>query len=263
MDYKSKKQKVGTECHTQLQNTEFFQAVLFEPITPSVLRQTDQYKASYLESKPFKHCCIADFCRDGFLEQVLDEVKQNSTVKFKESDLFRMFQSVDLGNLKDDSELAGKMPSLIQLKHALYSANFRSFMEEITALEPGTLTDQIDCAVNCHITGCHLLCHDDVIGTRKISYILYLTDPAKKWSDEDGGKLELYESTLREEKVHDSSRSKRIPTVFPCKTILPTFNSLAFFVVTPGESFHSVQEVFGDSPRLSIQGGFLHRLGSI
>jgi Rps23 Pro-64 3,4-dihydroxylase Tpa1-like proline 4-hydroxylase len=40
--------------------------------------------------------------------------------------------------------------------------------------------------------GCHLLCHDDVIGTRRVSYIIYLTDPDEEWLKEDGGALELY-----------------------------------------------------------------------
>ncbi len=260
----SKKQKVDSNKKDEkLQHEELLirsTCVSLDPIQPSILRQIDEFKDSFLLSYPFQHCCIRNFCVDGFLEKVLDEVKQNSKVKFKESDLFRMYQSVDLGNLKEDSELASKMPSLMQLKHALYSYDFRSFMEQLTNLEPGTLIDKIDCAVNCHTKGCHLLCHDDVIGTRKISYILYLTDPTSSWRDEQGGKLELYESTIKDDDDRDQplKRSKRIPAVFPCKTILPTFNSLVFFVVTPGQSFHSVQEVFGDSPRLSIQGGYLY-----
>jgi len=258
----SKKQKVNNnEKDEKLQHEELLirpNCVLLDPIQPSILRQIDEFKDSYLQSHPFQHCCIRNFCVDGFLEQVLDEVKQNSKVKFKESDLFRMYQSVDLGNLKEDSELASKMPTLMQLKHALYSNDFRSFMEQLTNLEPGTLIDKIDCAVNCHTTGCHLLCHDDVIGTRKISYILYLTDPTTPWRDEQGGMLELYESTIKDDDDTNqtSKRSKRVPAVFPCKTLLPTFNSLVLFVVTPGQSFHSVQEVLGDSPRLSIQGGY-------
>jgi Rps23 Pro-64 3,4-dihydroxylase Tpa1-like proline 4-hydroxylase len=31
-------------------------------------------------------------------------------------------------------------------------------------------------------TSCHLLCHDDVIGTRCVSYIIYLTDPDDEWT---------------------------------------------------------------------------------
>ncbi len=39
----------------------------------------------------------------------------------------------------------------------------------------GDLSDQTDCACNVHAAGGHLLCHDDVIGNRRVSYIIYLT----------------------------------------------------------------------------------------
>ena len=48
------------------------------------------------------------------------------------------------------------------------------------------------------------------------------------------------------------------PGLFPVKTISPIHNSMAYFVVEPGRSFHSVQEVFCDRPRLSIQGWYYH-----
>ncbi len=186
-------------------------------------------------------------------EKVLDEVKNNLKAKFKESDLFRVYQSIDFANFNPDGPNANPalqkaMPAMMALRQGLYSERWRSFMEEISGIPPGTLTDQVDCAVNCHDKGCHLLCHDDVIGTRKISYILYFTDPEPDWKDEDGGRLELYESI--------ESDGKKVPSVFPAKTVLPKFNSMAYFVVEPGVSFHSVQEVFCDRPRLSIQGWF-------
>lgn len=108
----------------------------------------------------------------------------------------------------------------------------------------------MDCAANCHAKGCHLLCHDDVIGNRKISYIIYLTDVEPLWQDKDGGRLELYEAIPE----HAEKESRCVPGALPVKTILPAFNSMAYFVVQPGVSFHSVQEVFCDRPRLSIQG---------
>ena len=111
---------------------------------------------------------------------------------------------------------------------------------------------QVDCAANCHAKGCHLLCHDDVIGTRKVSYIIYLTDPSPTWTDEDGGHLELYEAIPE----GDGDTTRCVPGALPVKTILPEFNSMAFFAVEPGVSFHSVQEVFGDRPRLSLQGWY-------
>jgi hypothetical protein len=42
------------------------------------------------------------------------------------------------------------------------------------------------------LQGGHLLNHDDVIGTRAVSFIIYLTDPDDPWTAEDGGALELY-----------------------------------------------------------------------
>lgn len=116
----------------------------------------------------------------------------------------------------------------------------------------------MDCAANCHAKGCHLLCHDDVIGTRKISYIIYLTDPEPTWEDKDGGRLELYDAEVEHPSNHDGktggSGGRCVPGALPVKTIMPAFNSMAYFVVEPGKSFHSVQEVFCDRPRLSIQG---------
>jgi|AntRauMFilla1563_2_1112583.scaffolds.fasta_scaffold154361_2 Rps23 Pro-64 3,4-dihydroxylase Tpa1-like proline 4-hydroxylase len=46
-------------------------------------------------------------------------------------------------------------------------------------------------AVNTHPHSGHLLCHDDVIGDRAVSFIIYLVDP-DGWSADDGGALELY-----------------------------------------------------------------------
>ena len=226
-------------------------------------------------------------------DKVLHEVKHNLKAKYKESDLFRVYQSIDLANLSPtDPQMKENMPAMMTLRKSLYSTQWRLFIEQIANLPKGTLTDQVDCAINCHDKGCHLLCHDDVIGTRKISYILYLTDPLPDWKDEDGGRLELYESIKgdngdcdddcddigndnsnsnnigngngngngthdNDDSIATTKRSHvRVPGVFPVKTVLPKFNSMAYFAVEPGVSFHSVQEVFCDRPRLSIQGWY-------
>ena len=85
---------------------------------------------------------------------------------------------------------------------------------------------QVDCAANCHAKGCHLLCHDDVIGTRKVSYIIYLTDAEPRWKDEDGGRLELYEAIADggggDDDEEDATTTARfVPDALPIKTILP------------------------------------------
>ncbi len=82
-------------------------------------------------------------------------------------------------------------------------------------------------------------CHDDCISSRRISYILYLSDEV--WTHEDGGELELYA-------VND---------FIPKKTIPPRFGTMVCFRVEAGVSLHSVQEVFsGTRRRISIQGWF-------
>ena len=48
-------------------------------------------------------------------------------------------------------------------------------------------------AVNSYTQGCHLLNHDDVIGSRRVSYILYMPLPHDQtWEKNWGGALELY-----------------------------------------------------------------------
>ena len=108
-------------------------------------------------------------------------------------------------------------------------------------------------SLNSYTTGCHLLNHDDVIGTRRVSYILYMPCPYDKpWPREYGGALELY--PVRE------GADVPEPKVAPVKAIPPSWNQFVFFEVQPGKSFHSVEEVLvggAGLERLSIS-GWLH-----
>lgn len=93
----------------------------------------------------------------------------------------------DLANLKDSDS---SLQSVLKLRDTIYSTEFRSFVQQVTGCPP--LTDQVDCSCNIYPEGGHLLCHDDVIGSRCVSYIVYLTDPDLEWKASDGGALELY-----------------------------------------------------------------------
>lgn len=48
------------------------------------------------------------------------------------------------GNLQEGSDLAENMPNLMKLKAAIYSPEYRSFVERLTGLEQGTLTDEVN-----------------------------------------------------------------------------------------------------------------------
>jgi Rps23 Pro-64 3,4-dihydroxylase Tpa1-like proline 4-hydroxylase len=214
-------------------------------------------RSSYASASPYCHGRITNLFSPGHLNNVLSEVTTNVKATYKESDLFRFYQSLDLSNLQPSDELYAKLPSLIELRTALYSPPFLAYMESACSLPPNTLTGKTDCAINVHTKNCHLLCHDDVIGTRKISFIVYLTDPDLEWTKENGGQLELYPSIPASSTSSTSTTStSSIPSPIPSKTILPIFNTCAFFEVVPNKSFHSVQEVFTDTPRMSIQGWY-------
>ena len=45
--------------------------------------------------------------------------------------------------MDDGSDLASKMPALMRLRRAVYSPEYRAFVERIAGLDPGTLTDEV------------------------------------------------------------------------------------------------------------------------
>ena len=117
-------------------------------------------------------------------------------------------------------------------------------------------------SVNSYTKGCHLLNHDDVIGTRRVSYILYMPLPHYQlWQKDWGGALELYpvKPVLRK---GEECEGELEPQPVPAKSIPPSWNQFIFFEVQPGRSFHSVEEVVvgGEGEdgrqRLSISGWF-------
>ena len=170
-----------------------------------------------------------------------------SFVRYKETDLFKMLQTVDLANLSTlDDATKARIPNLLALRDAIYSAEFRKFVSSVTGC--GELSEITDCACNIHPIGGHLLTHDDVIGDRRVSYIIYLTDPDDPWTEEDGGALELYP---------EDPEAPLQPYPVPSANALPVYNTMAMFKVEAGKSFHSIQEVFtSEKPRMSLQGWF-------
>ena len=139
-----------------------------------------------------------------------------------------------------DKDALQRLPSLQALRDALYSVDFREYLSIVTGSGPlsGTKTDM---AINVYTPGCHLLCHDDVIGSRRVSYILYLTDPDRPWKKEWGGALRLYPTNEMHTK---EGQSVKVPSPDHSVSIPPAFNQLSFFAVQPGESFHDVEEVY-------------------
>lgn len=207
---------------------------------------------------------ISSLIDDVLLRAVRNEIRENVSFTPKETDIYKIHQSGDLANLDglDDAALE-KLPSLLKLRDAMYSSTFRKYVSTITG--SGQLSARkTDMAINVYTPGCHLLCHDDVIGSRRVSYILYLTDPDVPWKEEWGGALRLFPTKTFED---EKGEKTVVPNPEVSKVIPPAWNQLSFFAVQPGESFHDVEEVYhaeneeqlekdGDRIRMAISGWY-------
>ncbi|KXS97817.1 hypothetical protein AC578_10532 [Pseudocercospora eumusae] len=221
------------------------------------------YADAYAKSKPYLHTVVSDLINDDLLRSVRNEIQENIHFTPKETDIYKIHQSGDLANLDGlPASALEKLPSLLKLRDALYGEDFRKWVSSVSGSGPlsGKKTDM---AVNVYVPGCHLLCHDDVIGTRRVSYILYLTNPDKPWKAGWGGALRLYPT---DEVRGEDGKAYKLPRSDWSKVIPPAWNQLSFFTVQPGESFHDVEEVYkrsagededdGGRVRMAISGWF-------
>ena len=205
----------------------------------------EKVKQSIAESFPYKHGVINPLIDDDLLRRVRDEILKELHFTKKETDIYKVHQTGDLANLSGlDPEELSRLSSLNQLRNALYSQEFRDFLSQVSGTGPLSGIKK-DLSINIYEKGCHLLTHDDVIGSRRISYILYLPNPDEAWKPQWGGALRLYPTV-----------KPNIPQSDWSLAIAPAWNQLAFFNVQPGLSFHDVEEVYVDKTRLSISGWF-------
>lgn len=123
-------------------------------------------------------------CDPDRLRLIREEVITGLHATYKETDIYKLFQTGDLANMMrlDAETLYTKLPHLESLRRAIYGEEFRAYIRQVTGCPP--LTDRTDLSCNIYTRGCHLLCHDDVIGTRAVSFIIYLTDPDARFTEE-------------------------------------------------------------------------------
>lgn len=205
----------------------------------------ENFKEEIANSQPYNWGSITDLIDDTLLRNVRKEIENEIHFTKKETDIYKVNQSGDLANLSglDWNDLS-RLPSLYRLREILYSEVYRKFLSHVTG--SGALSGvKTDMSINTYTKGCHLLTHDDVIGSRRISFILYLPDPDRTWKPHYGGGLRLFPSVV-----------PNIPHSDPSAKYVPQFNQIAFFRVQPGFSFHDVEEVKVDKHRLSIQGWY-------
>lgn len=211
------------------------------------------FRKSYATSGPYPHAVVPSLIQESLLRSVRSEIISHIHFTLKETDIYRIHQSGDLANLSNlDAESLQHLPSLVHLRDALYSPEFREWVSTVTGAGKvsGSKTDM---AVNVYTPGSYLLCHDDVIGSRRVSYILYLTDPDHPWQPEWGGGLRLYPTETKKNKAGEDIQ---VPLAEPSLNVPPSFGQLSFFAVRPGESYHDVEEVYHSSnPDADDDGG--------
>uniref|UniRef100_A0ACB8E9T6 Prolyl 3-hydroxylase ogfod1 n=2 Tax=Sphaerodactylus townsendi TaxID=933632 RepID=A0ACB8E9T6_9SAUR len=212
-----------------------FSAALKEPLTREKVaaswarREGLQHEAIVLDPVPFCHCVIPNFIQnESFLEGLQKELL---SLDFHEkcNDLYKFKQSDDLQKREE--------PHVAALRKVLFD-EFRVWLSDVAQvkLEP---TIDLSCAKYEYTDV--LLCHDDELEGRRIAFILYLVPP---WDRSDGGTLDLFSTD-------DHFQPQQI-----IKSLVPSWNSLVFFEVSP-VSFHQVAEVLSkDKCRLSVSGWF-------
>ncbi|KAJ3087002.1 Prolyl 3-hydroxylase ogfod1, partial [Quaeritorhiza haematococci] len=204
---------------------------------------------------PFPHAFLPRMFSEEFLREVKRELLED-TFYHKKNDLYEFYQSEDL-------KLTEK-PHLKKLRDTLYAPEFVNAMSAMTGIP--LISTRFDIASQRYPQAGHLLCHDDDIAdwddggayseregpgiavgekkgyARRIAFVLYLVDPA--WKAEDGGMLELFDSDAQ-------GNPQNV-----VKSIVPAWNSLAFFEVT-SISHHQVKEIFHPSAeRVSVTAWF-------
>ncbi|NWX15055.1 OGFD1 hydroxylase, partial [Aegotheles bennettii] len=115
---------------------------------------------------------------------------------------------------------------------------FRVWLSAVTQIELEPTID-ISCAKYEYTDV--LLCHDDELEGRRIAFILYLVPP---WEKSDGGTLDLY------------STDEHFQPQQIVKSLVPSWNTLVFFEVSP-VSFHQASNFVCEGKcRLSVSGWF-------
>ncbi|KAK7080128.1 Prolyl 3-hydroxylase ogfod1 [Halocaridina rubra] len=200
-------------------------------ITETWKQSSDLYKENGLQvlSYPFRCTYIPSFLQDEQLLQKVKEELENIEFIQKNNDLYKFQQTSDLKKVTS--------PYISKLREFLYG-DFRKWLIDVTGIE---LNEMVDMGSSKYSYTDVLLCHDDELEGRRIAYILYLVP---EWSSKDGGTLDLF--------ITDEHwQPKNI-----VESLVPSWNTFAFFEVSP-VSFHQVNEVLSkDKIRLSINGWF-------
>ena len=108
----------------------FFNAEKLAPAATGAAQQ------AFMSATPYTYVHLAGLLDDARLRAVREELSQLHRT-FKETDLFKVFQTGDLGNLDPtDPTHVAALPQTLSLRDALYSPAFRAFVRRVTGCPP-------------------------------------------------------------------------------------------------------------------------------
>ncbi|XP_037976480.2 prolyl 3-hydroxylase sudestada1 [Plutella xylostella] len=215
-----------------------------------------------LTQEPFPLCLLHNFLSNPeIINNIVDDMNTLDWTR-KKMDLYEFHQTADLATLTWQRSIRGI--------YELLKTDVMSWVSSVTGL---TLTN-VSASCSLYGPGDHLLVHDDLLGDRRVAFILYLApwtpsagrycvrqcengngedkddaetieiEDIQGWSAHMGGALQL----LGTDSAGAPAAARRV--------VCPRNNMLALFPVSPA-SFHQVGEVVSlELPRLSINGWF-------
>lgn len=122
--------------------------------------KTAEHKNAYLQSKPYRHAVIDGLIDDALLQRARQEILDELRFTEKETDIYKVNQTGDLANLDGlPIEESKRLQNLLQLRNAIYSDQFRKWLQNVTGCGPLSAKKK-DMSINDYTSGCHLLNHE-------------------------------------------------------------------------------------------------------
>lgn len=122
--------------------------------------QRESFKKSYATSQPYRHAVINELLSDDLLRRARNEIVTELSFTEKQTDIYKVNQTGDLANLDGlPEEEKSKLQALWDVRKAMYSDEFRSWLESVTGCGPLSAKKK-DMSINDYTSGCHLLNHE-------------------------------------------------------------------------------------------------------
>ena len=202
--------------------------MLNEWLSKSTIKELKKNSKSFNSAEPFNYISIDNFLSEEKFEQIKNACEKQEFY-VEDHDLYHFSRTTDYKNTKNEV--------ISEFRETLKSHEFITFFEKLVSVKlDNKRMDLHSLRLN---NGDYLLCHDDDVQDRAIAFIINFSDLELV----DGGRLELFNS------------ENGMPTDI-CKSILPRANRFNMFLVTPGKSFHQIEEVMSNNQRNSISGWY-------